>query len=85
MALVGIADHRSQRGPIARFRSLRLLDQVTQGPFADDRKNDVAHDPVRLLEGGAGKVEQKVLLARDAFQLVEQFRLTRRSARASMR
>src|SRR5208337_4650707 len=34
MALVGIADHRSQRGPIARARSLPLLDQVTQGLFA---------------------------------------------------
>ena len=73
MALVGIADHRSQRGPIARARSLRLLDQVAQGLFANDRENDVAHDPVRLLESGAGKIEQQVLLARDAFQLVEQF------------
>ena len=73
MTFVRIADHRSQRGPITRARSLRLFDQVTQGLFADDRKNDIADDRVRLLEGGAGKIEQQALLARDASQLVEQF------------
>src|SRR5208282_4938283 len=77
MAPVGIADHRSQRGPIARARSLRLLDQVTQGLFADDRKNDVAHDPVRrhchagqekrVLEGSSATFERsKPLISLDA-------------------
>ena len=73
MTLVGVADHGPERGLVARSRGLRLLDQVTQGLFADDRKDDLAHDPVRLLESRAGKVEQEVLLAGDALQVVEQF------------
>ena len=75
MPLVGIADHRSQRGPVARARGLRLPDEIAQGLFADDRKDDIAHDSVGLLDGRAGKVEQEILLAGDAFQIVEQFAL----------
>ena len=35
MTLVGIPDHRSQRGPVAWARALGLLDQITQRLFAD--------------------------------------------------
>ena len=73
MALVGIPDHRAERGLVGRARGLRFLDQVAQGLFADDRKHDLAHDPIRFLESGAGKVEQEVLLAGDALQIIEQF------------
>ena len=73
MTLVGIADHRPERGLVARPRGLRLFDQVTQGLFADDRKDDLAHGPIRFLESRAGKVEQEILLARDALQIIEQF------------
>ena len=70
MPLVGIPDHRSQCGPVAWARALGLLDQITQGLFADHRKDDIAHDPVRLLEGGAGKLEQGVF-APETRQIVE--------------
>ena len=73
MTLVGIADHRPERGLVARPRGLCLLDQITQGLFADHRKDDLAHGPVRFLESRAGKVEQEILLARDALQIIEQF------------
>ena len=49
-----------------------FLDQVAQGLFADDREHDLAHDPVGVIEGGPGEVEEEVLLAADALQVVEQ-------------
>ena len=73
MALVGIPDHGAQGGPIGRSRGLPFLDQVAQGLFADDRKHDLAHDPIGLVEGGPGELEQEVLLAGHALQVVEQF------------
>ena len=72
MALVGVPDHGAQGGPIGRSRGLPFLDQVAQGLFADDREHDLAHDPVGLIEGGPGELEQEVLLAGDALQVVEQ-------------
>ena len=75
MTLVGIADHRSQRRPVARACGLGLPDQIAQGLFPDNREDDIAHDAVGLFEGGAGEVEQQVLLAGDAFQIVEQLAL----------
>ena len=73
MALVGIPDHCAKRGPVGWARGLRFLDQIAQGLFADDRKDDIAHDPIRFLEGRAGELEQQVLLAGDALQIIEQF------------
>ena len=75
MALVGIPDHRAERGPVGRTRGLRFLDQITQGLFADDWKDDVAHDAIRFIQGRAGDFEQQVLLAADTFQIVKQFAL----------
>jgi hypothetical protein len=72
MAFVRVPDHRAQSGPIGRPRGLPFLDQVAQGLFADDRKHDFPHDPVGAVDGGARDLEQKVLLARHAFQVVEQ-------------
>jgi hypothetical protein len=43
-----------------------------QGLFADDREDDLAHDPVGVIEGGPGEAEEEVLLAADALQVVEQ-------------
>ena len=53
--------------------ALAFLDQVAQGLFADDREHDLAHDPVGVIEGGPGELEEEVLLAADALQVVEQF------------
>ena len=72
MALVGVPDHGAQGGPIGRPRGLPFLDQVAQGLFADDREHDLAHDPVGVIEGGPGELEEEVLLAADALQVVEQ-------------
>ena len=49
--------------PVGRSRGLALLDQVAQGLFADDREDDLAHDPVGVVEGGPGELEQEGLLA----------------------
>ena len=73
MALVGIPDHRAERGPVGWTCGLRFLDQITQGLFADDWKDNIAHDAIRILQSRAGNFEQEVLLARDALQIVEQF------------
>jgi len=72
MALVGIPYHRAKRGPVGRPRGLRFLDEITQDLFADNRKDNIAHDAIRILQSCAGDVEQQVLLARDAFEIVEQ-------------
>jgi hypothetical protein len=69
----GGSGYRPERGLVARPRGLCLLDQITQGLFADDGKNDLAHGSIRFLESRAGKVEQETLLARDALQIIEQF------------
>ena len=71
MALVGVPDHGAQGRPIDRSRGLGLLDQVARGLFADDREHDLAHDPLGLIESGPGELEEEVLLAADALQVVE--------------
>jgi hypothetical protein len=73
MALVGIPDHRAQRGSVGWTRGLCFLDQIAQGLFADDRKHNIAHNTIRFPQSCAGDFEQQVLFARDALQIVEQF------------
>ena len=70
IAFVGIPDHRAERGPVGRAGGLRFLDQITQGLFSDDWKDDIAHDAIRFLQCRAGDTEQQVVLARDALQIV---------------
>jgi hypothetical protein len=72
MALVRVADHGAQGDPVGRSRDLGFLDQVAQGLFADDREHDLAHDPVWMVKGGPGQLEEEPLLAADALQVVEQ-------------
>jgi hypothetical protein len=67
-ALVGIPDHCAKCGSLGWTCGLRFLDQITQGGlFADDWKDDIAHDAIRFLQGRAGDFEQQVLLAADTF------------------
>ena len=73
MALGGVPDHGAQGRPVGRSCGLGFLDQVAQGLFADDREHDLAHDPVGLIEGGTGDLEEEILLAADALQIVQQF------------
>ena len=84
MALVGIPDHCAKCGSVAWTCGLRFLDQITQGLFADDWKDNIAHDAIRILQSRAGNFEQEVLLARDALQIVEQFTIDPVLARAPM-
>ena len=56
MPLIGISGHGAQRGPIFG-RRLSLFDKVLQGLLARDREYDVTHNPVRLIEHGAGDIE----------------------------
>ena len=72
VALVGVPDHGAQRGPIGWPRGLPFLDQVAQGLFGDDGKHNLANDPIGSVECGPGELEQEVLLAGHAFQVVEQ-------------
>lgn len=72
MAFIGITDHGSQRGSVGRAGCLRFLDQITKGLFADNWKDNITHDSIWFLQGRAGDLEQQVLLAGDAFQIVEQ-------------
>jgi hypothetical protein len=71
-SLCRIPDHRAERDSVGRARGLRFLDQIPQGLLADDRKDNIAHDAIRFLQGRAGNLEQQVLLAGDALQIVEQ-------------
>jgi len=71
MTFVGIADHGAQSRPVGRPGGLALLDQVPQNLFTDDRKDDLAHGPVRFVDRRAGDLEQKVRLARNAPQVVQ--------------
>jgi hypothetical protein len=45
------------------------------GVFGDDRKHDLEIDPIGSVEGGSGELEQEVLLAGHALQVVEQLTL----------
>jgi hypothetical protein len=61
--------------PVGWTCGLRFFDQITQGLFADDWKDDIAHDAIRFIQRRAGDFEQQVLLAADTFQIVKQFAL----------
>ena len=48
------------------------LTKSRKGLFGDHRKHNLANDPIGSVEGGPGELEQEVLLAGHAFQVVEQ-------------
>jgi hypothetical protein len=76
MALIGIPYYGTKCSFVGRTCGLlRFFDQITQGLFADGRKDDIAHDAIRFIQGRAGDFEQQVLLAADTFQIIEQFAL----------
>lgn len=73
MALVGIPDYCTKRGPVGWASRFRFLDQIAQGLLADHWKDDIEHDAIRSLQSGAGDPEQQILLACDALQIIKQF------------
>src|SRR5271163_4769157 len=75
MTLIRIPDHRAEGSPVDWPRGLRFPDQITQGLLADNRENDITHDSIRFLQRRASDLEQQILLARDALQVLEQFTL----------
>jgi len=70
---VGIPDHRAQGGAIGRSRRLPLLYQISQRFLADNGEHNLAHDPIRFSERGVGDLEQEVLLAGHALNVIQQF------------
>jgi hypothetical protein len=68
---VGVSDHCTQGDAVGRPRGFPLLDQVAQRLFADHGKHHIAHHAVRLGERGVGQLEQQVLLAGDALEVVQ--------------
>jgi hypothetical protein len=75
MALIGIPDYCTKCSPVGWTCGLRFLDQISQGLFADDWKDDIAHDAIRFIQGRAPPTR---------FRSSSSSRSTRCSARAPM-
>jgi hypothetical protein len=71
MPFVGIPDDCPQGCPIGRPHGFPFLDQVSQGLFADQWEDDVANTSVRLIEGRIRDLEQQVLFARYAPEIIQ--------------
>ncbi len=75
VAAVGVADDGAQCCPVGRAGRFPFLDQVAQGLLAGYREHNLADDAIGSRQRGVGQLEQDVLLAADALEIVEQFAL----------
>ncbi len=75
MAAVGAADRGAERRAVGGAGRLALAHQVVERLLAHHGEQHLTDGAVRLLDGGAGQIEQQALLAADTLKVVQRFLL----------
>src|ERR1700737_3882383 len=75
MPAVGVTDHRAQGGTVSWPCCLPFSIEVAERLLTDYGKDHFSYNPFRVCQGDFGKLKEKSLLARFAFEILEQLTL----------
>ena len=75
MSAVGVADHCTQSSTIGWPGSLPFFNKVAQCLLADYRINYFSQNSVRICKCSIGELEEQILLAAYAFEVLKQLAL----------